>query len=79
MSTFQAKKRGSLLVEGVNVPFEKGMNVTALSDQVPAAVLSDLLSQGIWSDVTVEIKEAEKQMENQLKAVERAKKAKVKK
>jgi hypothetical protein len=79
MSTYQAKKRGSIDVEGVNVPFEKGMNVTALSEQISPAVLSTLIGEGIWADVTVEIKEAEKVMASKLKDVEKAKKAKVKK
>ena len=79
MSTYQAKKRGSVEVEGVIVPFEKGMNVTALSEQIPAAVLSTLVGEGIWADVTVEIREAEKVMTSKLKDIEKAKKAKVKK
>lgn len=79
MSNFRAKRRGSLTIEGVVVPFEKGMNVTALAEQIPADITRGLLSDHIWEDVTVEIKEAQKQMELQLSKVEKAKKAKAKK
>lgn len=67
------------MLEGIAVPFDKGVNVTALSAQVSAGVLNGLISDGIWSDVTVEIKKAETQMGEQLAKVEKARKAKHKK
>lgn len=78
MSTYRAKKRGSLMIEGVVVPFDAGMNVTALVDQIAAKVLKGLIAENIWEDVTVEIKEAETKMSEQLKKVEKAKKKKSK-
>lgn len=76
MSTLQAKKRGSLMIEGVVVPFDKGMNVSALVSELPTKVVNGLIDEGIWEDVTVEIKEAEKKMSEQLRMVEKAKKKK---
>ena len=79
MGTYRAKKRGCLKIEGIPVPFDKGLNVSALADQIPAAVLRGLIAASIWEDVTVEVKEAEKKMGIQLKEVEKARKAKGKK
>ena len=76
MSTLQAKKRGSLMIEGVVVPFDKGMNVSALVSELPTKVVNGLIDEGIWEDVTIEIKEAEKKMGEQLRKVEKAKKKK---
>lgn len=79
MGTYRAKKRGCLKIEGVPVPFDKGMNVCALAEQVPAKVIENLIEQSIWEDVTVQIKEAEKLMSDQLKKIEKARKSKAKK
>lgn len=79
MSTYRAKKRGSLLIDGVYVPFDKGVNVTPLVDQIDQKVIKSLIASHIWEDVTVEIKEAQKQMDAQLKKVASARKAKDKK
>ena len=79
MGTYRAKKRGSLIVEGVTIPFDKGLNVTPLADQIPAAILKGLVAESIWEDVSAEIIETEQQMSLNLKKVEAARKAKVKK
>lgn len=79
MSTYRAKKRGSLLVDGVYIPFTPGTNVTALAGQIGEKTIQGLIAQNIWEDVTVEIKQEQLKIEEQLKKVERAKKAKAKK
>jgi hypothetical protein len=79
MATFRAKKRGCLYIDGVNVPFDKGVNVTALAEMIPIGVLKGLTRDHVWEDVTVEIKEAQDVLDKKVKAVEKAKKAKVKK
>jgi hypothetical protein len=79
MATFRAKKRGCLHIDGVDVPFDKGVNVTALAEMISISVLKDLLRNHLWEDVTVEIREAQDILDKKVKAVETAKKAKAKK
>lgn len=79
MSTYKANRRGSILLDGVLIPFESGCNVTALAAQVMDSVLKGLIADHIWEDVTVEIKEAQKNLDEQIKKVDIARKAKFKK
>jgi hypothetical protein len=71
--------RGSLKLDDVVVPFDKGMNVSAIAEQTSGDVVRGLVKQGIWEDVTVEIKEAEAKMDEKLKQVEKSRKSKAKK
>lgn len=79
MGTYRSKKRGSVKIEGVVVPFDAGCNVTEIADQLTPKIIGNLVDAFIWEDVTAEISEAQKQMSLQLSKVEKAKKAKAKK
>jgi hypothetical protein len=79
MRTYRAIMRGSLKLDDVLVPFEKGMNVSAIAEQTTGDVVRGLVRQGVWEDVTVEIREAEAKMDEQLKRVEKSRKSKTKK
>lgn len=67
------------MIEGVFVPFDAGVNVTALAEQIGTKILSGLIDGHIWEDVTVQIKEAQKTLEDQLAKVEKARTKKAKK